>query len=133
MSHLNTPPVRKRAPLTTRSSRFKQFSPGFTRFNPFSPVPKRFKACIGSRAPHCRTVLQNGHDKTQNASHKKRSIISQETIFHLTRSDLSYHKKRSIMEHSPGLSLDTKSLRNCSGNQAKVLLKGHRGINCHSQ
>ena len=67
--------------------------------------------CISSRAPHCRTVLQNGQEKTPIAS----------------------SKKRSLMEDSPELSLDTKSLRSCSGNRAKMLLKGHIGIKCHSQ
>ena len=33
-------------------------------------------------------------------------------------------KKRFIVEYSPGLSQDTKSLRSCSGNRAKMLLKG---------
>ena len=42
-------------------------------------------------------------------------------------------KKRCTMEHSPGLPQDTKSLRSCSGNRAKMLLKGHLGIKCHSQ
>ena len=40
---------------------------------------------------------------------------------------------RSIMEHMPGLHQDTKSLRSCSRNWAKTLLKGHLGIKCHSQ
>ena len=40
--------------------------------------------------------------------------------------------KKCIMEHSPGLPQDTKSLRSCSRNQAKMLLKGHFGIKCHS-
>ena len=37
----------------------------------------RFKVCIGSRVPygHCRTVLQNGQDKTAKASLKKSSIM----------------------------------------------------------
>ena len=73
--------------------------------------PQQFKLCIGSRAPHCRTVLQNWQDKTQKAS----------------------PKKRSIMGHSPGLPQNTKSLRSCSSNCAKMLLKGHLGITCHSQ
>ena len=37
------------------------------------------------------------------------------------------------MEHSPGLPQDTKSLRSCSRNQVKMLLKGQFGIKCHSQ
>ena len=37
------------------------------------------------------------------------------------------------MEHSPELLQDTKSLKICSGNRAKMLLKGHLGIKCHSQ
>ena len=87
MSHTNTPSVknRNRAPLTARSSS---------------------RVCIGSRAPHCRTVLQNGQDKTPEAS----------------------LKKWTIMEHSPGLPQDTKSLRSCSRNQAKMFLKGQFGI-----
>ena len=36
-------------------------------------------------------------------------------------------QKRSIMEHSPLLPQDTKSVRSCSGNRAKVFLKGHLG------
>ena len=64
---------------------------------------QQFKVYIGSRAPHCRTVLQNWQDKTPKAS----------------------PKKRSIMEHSPGLLQDTKSLKNCSRSQAKMILKGH--------
>ena len=42
-------------------------------------------------------------------------------------------KKRSIMEHSPGLPQGIKSLRSCSGNLAKMPLKGYLGITCHSQ
>ena len=42
-------------------------------------------------------------------------------------------KKRSIMEHLPGLPQATKPLRSCSGNRAKMLLKIHLGIKCHSQ
>ena len=64
MLHSHTAPVRKRALLTTRSS-------------------------IDSRAPHWRTVLQNGQDITQKAS----------------------SKKRNIMEYSPEILQDAKSLR----------------------
>ena len=67
--------------------------------------------CIGSRAADCKTVLQNWQDKTPKA----------------------FPKKQSIMELSPGLPQVTKSLRNCSGNRAKMLLKGHLGIKCHSE
>ena len=63
---------------------------------------QQFKVGIGSRAPHCRTVLENGLDKIMKASPKKRSIV----------------------EHSPGLPQDTKSLRSCSGERAKMFLKG---------
>ena len=49
-------------------------------------------------------VLKNGQDKTPKESSNKRSNI----------------------EYS-------KSLRICSGNQAKMLIKGHLGIKCHSQ
>ena len=42
-------------------------------------------------------------------------------------------KKRSVMEYSPGLSQDTKSLRTCSVIRAKTLLKGHLGIKSHSK
>ena len=63
--------------------------------------------CIGSRAPHCRTVHQNVEDKTTKAS----------------------PKKRSIMEHSPRLPQDTKSIRSYSGNRVKMLLEGYLGIN----
>ena len=64
MSNVNTPLVRKRAPLSTRSSSLR---------------------CICSRAPHCRTVLQKRKEKTPKAffyywqrnskSPKKRSIM----------------------------------------------------------
>ena len=37
------------------------------------------------------------------------------------------------MEHSPGLPQDTKFLRSCSRNQAKMLFKGQFGMKCHSQ
>ena len=56
---------------------------------------------IGSRALYCITVLQNRLAKTEKAS----------------------LKKRSIMEYSPGLLHDNKSLRNCSGNRVKMILK----------
>ena len=82
---------------------------------------QQFKVCICSSLlfgfiikpylPDCRTILQSWQDKTQKAS----------------------NKMRSIMEHSPGLPQESKSLRSCSGNQAKMLLKGHLGIKCHSQ
>ena len=42
-------------------------------------------------------------------------------------------QKRSIMEHSPGLPQNTKSLRSCSVDRAKMLLKCQLGIKCHSQ
>ena len=57
--------------------------------------------CNCSRAPHHRTVLQNGQDKTPKAS----------------------PKKHYIMEYSPELPIDTKSMRSCSGNRAKMLIK----------
>ena len=41
-------------------------------------------------------------------------------------------KKQSIMEYLPGLPQDTKPLRSCSGNGAKMLLKSQFGIKCHS-
>ena len=65
MSHSNRPPVRKLAPLTTWS------------------ISLRY---IGSRASHCRTVLQNEPEMNQKAS----------------------PKMRSIMEHSAGLPLYSK-------------------------
>ena len=37
------------------------------------------------------------------------------------------------MVHSPGISQDTKALGSCAGNRAKMLLKGHLGLKCHSQ
>ena len=67
--------------------------------------------CLGSRAAHFRTVLRNWQEKTTKAS----------------------SKKLSIMEHSAGLPQDTKSLRICFGNRAKMLLKGHLGIKCLSR
>ena len=66
--------------------------------------------CIGSRTPHCRTVFQNRQDKTPKAS----------------------PDDQSIMGYSPGLPQDTKSLRSCSGDRAKMLLKGQLRIKCHS-
>ena len=66
---------------------------------------------IGGRAPHCRTVLQNWQDKTPKAS----------------------PKKQSVMEYLPVLPQDTKLLRRSSGNRARMLLKSHLGIKCHSQ
>ena len=42
-------------------------------------------------------------------------------------------KKQSIMEYLQGLPQDTKPLRSCSGNRAKMFLKSHLGIKCHSQ
>ena len=74
------------------------------------------------RAADCRTVLQNWQDKTPKASHKKRSIV----------------------EYSPGLPQDTKSSGDCSGNRAKMLMLSwniiiwvtilcYLGIKCHSQ
>ena len=50
-----------------------------------------------------RTVLQDGQDKTSKASPKKRSII----------------------EYSPGLNQDYKSLRSCSGNWERYSSKGN--------
>ena len=50
---------------------------------------------------------------------------------HLVCSDISCNW--SIMEHLPGLPQDTKSLKSCSGNQVKMLVKGHYGIKSHSQ
>ena len=82
----DTPPVRKLAPLYT---------------------VLQFKVSIVSRAPHLRTILQNGQDKSSKAS----------------------PKKLSIMEYSLGLPQDTKSLRSCTGNQAKMLRKSHLGSN----
>ena len=67
--------------------------------------------CIGSRTPHCRTVFQNWQDKTPKAS----------------------PDEQSIMEYSPELPQDTKSLRSGSGNRAKMLLKGQLRIKFRSQ
>ena len=71
--HSKTHPARKRTPMTTRSSSLSN---------------------VGSRAPHWRTVLQNGQEKNTKAS----------------------PKKQSIMEYSPGLPHDTNFLRSWSGN-----------------
>ena len=78
MSHSNTPPVKKRAPLTTRSSSL-------------------IKVCICSRAPHCRTVLKSGQEKTTKAS----------------------PKKQSIKKYSPGLPRDPKYFRSCLETQRR--------------
>ena len=67
--------------------------------------------CVSAAEHYCRTVLQNGQDKTRKAS----------------------PKKQSIMEYLPGLPQDTKPLRSCSGNRAKMLLKTHLRLKCHSQ
>ena len=40
---------------------------------------------------------------------------------------------RYIMEYLPGLPQDTKPLRCCFGNRAKMRLQSHLGIKCHSQ
>ena len=53
---------------------------------------RKIKVCIGSCAPHCRSVLQNWQDKASKVS----------------------PKKQSIMEYSPGLPQETMSLRSCS-------------------
>ena len=66
---------------------------------------------VGSRTPHCRTVFQNWQDKTPRAS----------------------PDEQSVMEYPPELPQDTKSLRSCSGNREKMLLKGQLRIKCHSQ
>ena len=42
-------------------------------------------------------------------------------------------QKQSIMKNLPGLPHDTKPLRSCSRNRAKMLLKSHLAIKCHSQ
>ena len=65
---------------------------------------------MGSHAPNGRTVLQNWQDKTAKA----------------------FPKKQFIMEYLAGLQ-DTKPLRSCSGNRAKMLLKSHLGIKYHSE
>ena len=63
--------------------------------------------CISCWAPHWRTVLQNGQDKTPKAS----------------------LKKHSIMEYLPGVLQDTKPLRSCSENEwryfSKVILESN--------
>ena len=61
------------------------------------------KVCIGSRVPDYRIILQNWEDKPPKAP----------------------PKKQSIMEHLPGLPQNTKSLQSCSGNRAKMFVKGH--------
>ena len=66
--------------------------------------------CIISQAPHSTTVLQNRQDKTPKTS----------------------PKRQSIMEYLPGLQ-DTKPLRSCSGTRARMILKSHLLIKCHSQ
>ena len=56
-------------------------------------------------------VLQNGKDKTLKPC----------------------PEEQSLMNYSPKLSEDTKSLRSRFGNSAKMLLKSHLGIKCYSQ
>ena len=60
---------------------------------------------------HCRTILQNWQNKAPKAS----------------------PEEQPIMENLPGLPEDTKSLRGCSGNRVKMLLKGNLGIKCHAK
>ena len=69
--------------------------------------------CVSAAEHHtaCRTVFLNWQDKTPKAS----------------------PNEQSIMEYSPELPQDTKSLRSCSGNRAKMLPKGELRIKCHSQ
>ena len=67
--------------------------------------------CASAPEHYTGTVLQNGQDNTKKASHKKQSII----------------------EHSPGVPKDTKSLKSCFGNPAKMLLKSLLWIECNSQ
>ena len=63
--------------------------------------------CVCSREPPCKSVLENGQDKTQKAS----------------------PKKRYIMEHSPGLPQDTKSLRSWQlWKPSEMLLKDHQTL-----
>ena len=66
----------------------------------------QFSHCIVSLKTHCRTVFQNWQDKTQKTS----------------------PDEQFIMEYPPGLPQDTKSLRSCPGDQAKMLLKGQLRI-----
>ena len=61
------------------------------------------------------TTLLNS---TPKLAGQKPESISQEAIYH---------------EILAGLPQDTKYLRSCSGNRAKMLLKNHLGIQCHSQ
>ena len=63
--------------------------------------------CTSSRAPNGGRVLQNWQDKAPKPS----------------------PKKQSIMEYLPGLPQDTKPLRCCSGNRAKMLLESPLGSN----
>ena len=67
---------------------------------------QQFYVCISSRAPHCHTVQQNGQDKPW--------------------------KEQPIMENSLGHFQDARSLRRCSENWLKMLLKSHLGIKYHS-
>ena len=57
-----------------------------------------------------RTVLQNRQEKIPKAS----------------------PNKHAIMEHTPVLPQDTKSLRSCCGNWPKMLINGQFRIKCHS-
>ena len=93
MSHSNTPPVKKRAPLTTRSSTLR---------------------CVSAAEHH----TAEHYSITCRINHKKKTSPN----------------KRPIMEYFPRLPQDTKPLRSCSGNRAKIdASKSHLGIKCYSQ
>ena len=67
--------------------------------------------CMSAVEHHTAELLQNWQDKTPKAS----------------------PEEQPVMKYSPWLSLDTRLLRSCSGNWAKMVLKSHLGIKCHSQ
>ena len=68
---------------------------------------EQFEVCIGSRAPHSRTVLPRARQNLES--------ICQGAIY------------------SPGLPQDTKSLRRCECNRLEMLQKSHLVIKCHSE
>ena len=91
-SHSNTPPVKKLAPLTTKSSSLR-----------------------------CVSVAE--HHTAEQCS----KTGSTKPVKHLPRNSLSWNTCQDF------LAQDTKPLRSCSGNRAKMLLKSLLGIKCHSQ
>ena len=88
-------------------------------------LPVRIQAPLTARSSSLRWLSQQPSTTQQNSTPKRAGqnpeSIFQEAIYHGTSSRYKW------------LPQDTKPLRSCSGNRAKMLLKGHLGIKCHSQ